>query len=172
VNCYVLTGGHSSRMGRSKAGLFLERVVMAATPVFDRVIEIDWRPSENDRAPIFGVRRALELTDGPCFIVAVDFALITTGILRFLRKNFEASNASMLVPVWNGTPQVLCAGYRTCVAPRIAERLASKKYDVLGLLDEVDVELIPEAQLRATFPGEPLMNVNTPADLEAAERIR
>ena len=159
-------------MGRSKAELFLDRIIAAAKPVFDHVVAVDWRPSPADRAPIFGVQHALEMTDGPCFILAVDFALITSDVLRYLRDRFETSNASILVPVWDGAPQVLCAGYRTCISPLITERIASKKYDVRGLLDEADVELVTEEELRARFRGEPLMNVNTPADLEAAERMR
>jgi molybdopterin-guanine dinucleotide biosynthesis protein A len=31
--------------------------------------------------------------------------------------------------------------------------------------------IIAESVLRARFPGEPLMNVNTPEELEAAERL-
>ena len=38
VNCYILTGGRSERMGQSKTELFLARVVAAATPLFDDVV--------------------------------------------------------------------------------------------------------------------------------------
>ena len=40
MNCYVLTGGRSTRMGRSKSDLFLGRIVDAAAPVFDGVIAV------------------------------------------------------------------------------------------------------------------------------------
>ena len=171
-------------MGRSKAGLFLDRVAAAAAPVFDRVIAVERpgaeplpietifeQPHEDD-APVFGVARALGHAPGPCFILAVDFALIRSDILAFLRARFESSNASMLVPRWDGRPQLLCAGYRTCIEPLLAERIAARRYDLTGLLHEADAEIIEEAALRAKFAGEPLMNVNTPADLAEAERIR
>lgn len=184
MNCYVLTGGRSTRMGRSKADLFLDRVVAAASPVFDRVIAVErhgtvptsiptiFEEEHEDEAPVFGVARALVDAPGPCFILAVDFPLIRNEVLAYLRARFEKSNASMLVPVWDGMQQILCSGYRTCVAPVIAERIESGQFDLRGLDEDVDVEVVPESELRARFDGEPLKNVNTPADLAAAERMR
>lgn len=184
MNCYVLTGGRSTRMGQSKATLFLTHVVAAAAPVFEKVIAVERHGAEplfiptifedqhDVEAPVFGVARALLDAPGPCFILAVDFALIRADVLSFLRSRFEKSNASMLVPVWDLVPQVLCAGYRTCVSVPIAERIESGQYDLHGLADDVETELIDEALLRSRFQGEPLMNVNTPAQLAAAERMR
>lgn len=184
MNCYVLTGGRSTRMGQSKAALFLDQVVAAAVTVFDRVIAVErhggkplsiatiFEDEHESVAPVFGVARALVDAPGPCFILAVDFALIRSDVLSFLRSRFEKSNASMLVPVWDGVPQVLCAGYRTCISVPIAERIESGVYDLHGLVDDVDAEVIGEATLRVRFDGEPLMNVNTPEQLAAAERMR
>ena len=171
-------------MGQSKAALFLDRVVAAAAPVFDRVIAVERHGGPSSRietifedthdfeAPVFGIARALVHAPGPCFILAVDFPLIHSDVLSFLRSRFEKSNASMLVPVWDGQPQVLCAAYRTCVGARIAERIETGQFDLQGLLDEIDVELVDEPTMRARFSGEPLKNVNTPADLAAAERMQ
>ena len=39
MNCYVLTGGRSRRMGQSKPEMFLERVTAAARDAFDEVID-------------------------------------------------------------------------------------------------------------------------------------
>src|ERR1051326_4327614 len=83
MNCYVLTGGRSSRMGRSKRALFFDRVAAAARPVFDDVIALDWE--EGGKAPIFGVARALRNAQSRAFILAVDYPLITSDVLRFLR---------------------------------------------------------------------------------------
>lgn len=184
VNCYVLTGGRSTRMGQSKAQLFLHQVASAAKPVFDRLIAVErhggsshsietiFEDEHETEAPLFGVARALVDAPGPCFILAVDFALIRSDVLMFLRSRFEMSNASMLVPVWDLVPQVLCAGYRTCVSVPIAERIESGVYDLHGLADDVETEFIDEATLRSRFDGEPLMNVNTPAQMAEAERMR
>lgn len=173
MNCYILTGGKSQRMGRSKAALFLERVARAARPVFGDVIAVERAngttlgevrtiveaPHEHD-APIFGIARALEHAKARCFILAVDYPLITSDVLRFLRNRAALAE-------WNGKPQFLCAVWDHEALARIEQRIATGRFDLHGLLDR---EIIPEAELRQRFGGEPLMNVNTPEELEAAER--
>ena len=169
-------------MGQSKADLFLARVAAAAGTVFDRVVAVEraggverpiptiFEDVHEGKAPIFGVLRALADARGRSFILATDYALLTPEVLRFLRERFEKSNASMLVPVWGGMPQILCAGYATCIAPALERRLASGQFDIRGVLEDADAELVEEAEIRARFPGEPLLNINTPSDLEVAER--
>jgi molybdopterin-guanine dinucleotide biosynthesis protein A len=163
-------------MGRSKADLFLDRIVTAATPVFEHVVAVEraggtprtiptiFEPVHEDEAPLFGIARALEDAPGRCFILATDFAGMRTELLRDLRLRFEISNASMLVPVWGGEPQILCAGYAGCVLPAVNRRIAARTFDILGLLDEVEVEFV-------TDPAGAPVNVNTPEDLENYERF-
>ena len=160
-------------MGASKVALFLDRVVAAARPVFDEVIAVERAngatyetirtiaeaPHENE-APIFGVARALEHAKERCFILAVDYPLITSDVLRFLRDRAALAE-------WNGKPQMLCTVWDIALLPRIEERIAEGRFDLHGL---VETEIIPEEELRRRFRGEPLMNVNTPEELQAAER--
>ena len=158
MNCYILVGGHSRRMGRSKAELFLDRVLAAARPVFDEVIVLD-RDSE-PRAPIFGVAEALRQAGKSCFILAVDYPLITSDVLRWLRD-------AGAVPEWNGRPQYLCAVWDAALLSRVEERIAAGRLDLHGLQEG---EIIAESEIRGRFGGEPLMNVNTPEELARAER--
>ena len=161
-------------MGASKVALFLDRIVAAARPVFDDVIAVERangatygtlrtiaeKPHEHE-APIFGVARALEHAKDRCFILAVDYPLITSDVLRFLRDRAALAE-------WNGKPQMLCAVWDVALLPRIEERIAQGRFDLHGLLE---TEIIPEEELRRRFRGEPLMNVNTPEELERAERL-
>ena len=163
MNCYVLTGGRSQRMGTSKRDLFLDRVVAAAKAVFDEVIEIEER-GESEIAPIFGVRAALRRAGARCFVLAVDYPLITSDVLRDIAKRGG-------VPMWNGHPQPLCATWDPAVLPLIEQRIADGRLDLRGLIAEAKVEIIDESVLRAAHRGEPLMNVNTPEELAEAERI-
>ena len=158
MNCYILSGGLSRRMGRSKAALFFDRVAAAARPVFDDVIAVD--RALGDQAPIFGVARALRDAGGRCFVLAVDYPLITSDVLRFLRDRGG-------VPLWNGVPQLLCAVWGAELLPALEARIAAGRFDLRGLVER---DMIEEAELRERFRGEPLMNVNTPEELEAAER--
>jgi molybdopterin-guanine dinucleotide biosynthesis protein A len=63
---------------------------------------------------------------------------------------------------------MLCAGYSPALLPLIDERIAGGRFELRGLA--ADAEIIEEETLRSTFPGEPLMNVNTPEELELAAR--
>lgn len=188
MNAYLLAGGRSRRMGRPKADLpfagstFARIVIDAARPVFSNVyavqvaggaplagVETIYEPPHDDAAPIFGVARAIEHAAGRCFVIAVDYPLITSGILRFLRDQF--TSVPMLVPQWRGRAQMLCAGYSSDVLPLVRARIESRRLDLRGLIEEAGAAVIGEDVLRDRFDGEPLMNVNTPADLEEAESL-
>jgi molybdopterin-guanine dinucleotide biosynthesis protein A len=179
MNCYILIGGRSRRMGRPKEELFLDRVANAAAEVFERVVAVQrnggaaatietiFESPHDDQAPVFGVARAVEHARERCFILAVDYPLITAPILRYLRERFESSPALLLAPIWSEKTQMLCAGYDPALLPRIEQRIAAKRYDLRGLASESEAEILPEDELRAKFEGEPLMNVNTIADAES-----
>ncbi|MGA7615510.1 MAG: molybdenum cofactor guanylyltransferase [Thermoanaerobaculia bacterium] len=190
MDCYVLTGGLSSRMGSPKQELlldgrsFLDRVAAAADQVFDHVTlvaapggtaESRWRTifdfPHQERASVFGLLRALEDEGGDrCWILAVDFPLVTPALLRELAERFTRSSARALIPFWNGAPQMLCAGYARTLACVLRERIARTDYRLRGLLEEPGIETVDEIQLRRLFPGEPLRNVNTLEDLEKLRR--
>jgi molybdenum cofactor guanylyltransferase len=169
----VLVGGRSRRMGASKVELFLDRIIAAATPVFDEVIAVHRTDGEalrvrtifeephDDEAAIFGVARALRDAQHECFILAVDYPFITSDALRYLRDRAG-------VPIWNGVPQPLCAVWDAAALPRIEARIAAGAYDLRGAIDR---EMIPEPELRARFGAEELLNVNTPEEWERGQRF-
>lgn len=176
MNAYILIGGESRRMGRSKTELFFDRVAATVGEVFEDVFAVQrhggpaaplatiFEGPHDDQAPVFGVARALAHASERCFVVAVDYPLITPAILRFLRDRFERSNALLLAPVWSGKTQMLCAGYDPALLPRLQQRIAAKRYDLRGVVAADEAEVLGEADLRAQFAGEPLMNVNTIAE--------
>jgi molybdopterin-guanine dinucleotide biosynthesis protein A len=180
MNCYILIGGRSRRMGRPKEELFLDRVANTAAEVFETVIAVQrnggaavsidtiYESPHDDQAPVFGVARALEDARERCFILAVDYPLITAAILRYLRDRFESSSALLLAPVWSGKTQMLCGGYDPALLLRIEQRIAAKRYDLRGLASESEAEILAEEELRKMFAGEPLMNVNTVEEWSAA----
>lgn len=182
MKCYILIGGLSSRMGRSKADLFLDRVVAAARPVFDELVLVHRSVGEvhpllrtifeephEGMAPIFGVARALRDANAKCFILGVDYPLLTTDVLRELASRFERTACALLVPMWSGRPQVLCAGYGVALLPELDARIADGRIELKRLIHETAAVILAEDELRTRFPGEPLMNVNTPEELKEAE---
>jgi len=190
MNAYLLAGGRSRRMGRSKLDIpfggstFLRIVAVAAGPVFDAVMAVQradgaavadvktiFETPHDEAAPIFGVERALQDARGKCFVLAVDYPLLTSGVLRYLRDRFEVSDARMLVPIWRKRAQMLCAGYSRDLLPLIRARIDGRRFDLRGLIEEAGAEIIDEKDLRTRFDGEPLINVNTPEELEEAETL-
>jgi cyclic pyranopterin monophosphate synthase len=168
----VLIGGRSRRMGSSKTDLFLDRIIAAAAPVFDEVIAVQrsggdqsagtrtiFEEEHEGDGAIFGLARALRDAQTDAFILAVDYPLVTSEVLRFIRDERG-------VPVWDGQQQPLCAVWSASQLPRIEERIAAGRYDLQALIEQ---EIIPEPELRARFPGEPLLNVNTPEELSMAK---
>lgn len=182
MNGYILVGGRSVRMGRSKSELFLDRVAHVAAGVFDEVFAVQrhggpaaslatiYEPPHDEYAPVFGVACALAHARARCFVLAVDYPLISTAILRHLRDRFERSNALLLAPVWSGKTQVLCAGYAPALLARIEQRIAATRYDLRNLAVDGEAEILAEQELRALFAGEPLMNVNTMEEWESVGR--
>ena len=166
MKAYILIGGRSKRMGRSKTELFLDRLVAAAAPVFEEVIAVQrhggdavsvptiFEDAHDHEGAIFGVARALRDVQEQAFLLAVDYPYVTAEILRHLRDDAR-------VPVWDGWPQPLCAVWPASALPRIEAHIARGAFDLHGVIDR---EMIPESELRARFPGEPLRNVNTLED--------
>ena len=174
MNCYVLVGGRSTRLGASKPGLFLDRIVDAARPVFDEVIAVDRQcgtdilvcptileNAHEDEALIFGVRRAIEHANAKCFILAVDYPLITSDLLREWSQRFATSSANMLVPRSGGHLHVLSAGYSSALLPLIDTRIARRQYDLRSIAGDAEI---------VDYDGAALLNVNTPEELEWYER--
>ena len=170
MNAYILIGGRSSRMGESKVALFLDRVAGAARGAFEAVyavqraggeaapgVETIFEPPHEERAPVFGVMRALEHAQGRCFVLAVDYPRLTAALLRRLRVRFEGSKALLMAPRSHGKLQMLCAGYDSALLPRMAHRVAEGRLDLRGLVEEIVDEQCDE-----------LLNVNTPEDLHDA----
>lgn len=173
-------------MGRSKLGIelggatFFDRAVAVGRAVFDDVVAVQRPGSEtlpidtifeephDEQAAIFALLAALRHAKATCFVLAVDYPLLDAEVLRYLRGRVARSKSSIVVPRWSGKLQMLCAGYAYDVEPLVAERIEERRYDLRGLAR--GAEIIEEDEVRARFSGEPLLNVNTPEELESAMR--
>ena len=172
MNCYVLIGGKSERMGRSKVEMFLDSIAAAAAPVFDRVIAVQrsggapgsietiYEEPHGAAAPVYGVLRALDHAGAKCFVLATDLPLLTSDLLRNLRDAFERSGAPVLMTRSGGEIQPLCAGYSPVIVPLLEARVAA---------GQLDLHSLAEGGVIVDVAGEALTNVNTPEDAERLE---
>lgn len=192
VNCYVLTGGLSRRMGAPKEGLrigersFIEAVTDAARGAFDEVIAvtrsdlpdvpgvttIHEEPHARSAAAIHGLARALAHSpDEKAWVLGLDYPLVTPELLRFLREEFESDDAEIAIPLWKGKRQMLCAGYAAALRDEVDSRIRDEDFRLQSLIENRRVHWIEEAEIRRRFSGELLQNVNTPEDYELARRL-
>jgi cyclic pyranopterin monophosphate synthase len=187
MNCYILAGGLSRRMGTPKPELllggrtFLERAVEVAHPVFEEVVIVTRGTLENiegirvvqeaphdGAAPIFGIEAALRDTSQTrSWILAVDYPMMSSEVLKVLSGEYEQSYSELFVPMWEGKPQLLCAGWAKTLWKPVTRQIRDGDLSLRPLLDTGRTEILEEDRMRARFRGNPFRNVNTRKDYEA-----
>ena len=187
----VLAGGQSRRMGTEKALLrlngetFLERAVSRLCAVCSDVI-IAKRPDQalpaiagcrtvtDERpglGPLAGLVAALAASDDEWHLaLACDLPLVRPELLRLIAG--EAAGADAVVPRAASKLQPLIAAYsRTCLEPA-RRALSSRRRAVASLLDQVNVKVLNEPQLRRADPDlRSFLNVNTWQDYRAVCKL-
>jgi molybdopterin-guanine dinucleotide biosynthesis protein A len=194
----IIAGGRSARYGSPKAiasvggTRIIDRVhaalatitpdiiMIANAPVIAQAIDI---PTRADALPslgaIAGVHAALvwasELGRDGIVAVACDMPFLSVDLLReLMRVASGADGPDIAVPESDGPRgfEPLCAFYRTtCIGP-IEAAAARDDHRMIGFHDDVRVARVPIDRVRACGSPEVLfMNVNTPEDRAAAERI-
>ncbi|WP_082974225.1 molybdenum cofactor guanylyltransferase [Mycobacterium sp. E740] len=179
----ILAGGASRRMGRDKATLpyegstLVERMVDIlkprcapifviaapgqALPTLDaEVLRDEVRGVGPLLATGRGLRAAAEAGAELAFVAAVDMPLLTADLLDELAGPAVRLGADVVLP-WDGRDHYLAGIYRTALAGRAAELVASGERSMRALVERVDTQ-------RIVMPEQPgLTNVNTAADLAA-----
>ena len=187
----VLCGGGSRRMGAAKASLpfgpetMLQRVVRLAGEVVRPVVVVaaagqelpELPPTVNivrdrqpDRGPLEGLAaglRALAEEVDAAFVTACDVPLLNPALIRRMIELSAGFDAA--VPQIDGFDHPLAAVYGAHLLPQIETLLATDRLRPAFLLDQVNTRRITTAELVIADPGlRSLVNVNSPADYEAA----
>jgi molybdopterin-guanine dinucleotide biosynthesis protein A len=188
----IIAGGEGRRLGGVEKGAVViggrriaERQLDVLAPLFTRVIAVSSRPElwqalgvevvsdrgPAGRGPLAGIEAALTALredEHAVVCVASDMPFLSSAALVLLRD--EAPSAGAVVPVVHGRAEPLFARYgRTCLGP-VQAALASGLLRTSAALASVAVHWLAESSLRAVDPAlDTLANVNTPADLAAAE---
>lgn len=188
---FIVAGGASTRMGRSKAGLELEgipmlvRTAMLVESVSGAAPRVIGEPKGagshgltvigDDRpgaGPLGGIATALRAANAPWnLIVACDLPYLTKPWLEFLVARALASRADAVVPTTTRGMEPLCAVYHKRCEGAIEAALERGVRKVQDGLMELLVELIDPFEWKE-FDSEGMLfkNMNTPEDYEEAVR--
>lgn len=190
VEGFILVGGESSRMGADKSRLVLrgkttvQMVAQALESITTLVRTVGARATGDPQlanipddisqwGPLGGIHSALSSAGTEwCLIVACDLPFITAGLVGRLLTCIDGVDA--VVPIQeDGRPQPLCALYRcrTCLVAT-KHSIAGGAHSPRALLDQISTRYVPFAEIADLENSEYFFfNVNTPADLEVAEKI-
>lgn len=182
-------------MGRDKASLvfggrtLLQRTAEALASVADEIIvvrapnqvlpplELDISLVEvqdpvDGEGPLVGIAAGLRAASAPvAIVVAVDMPFLQPALLRLLAERVEAG-ASWALPFGDGRPQPLCSAFATSALAILDEHIAAGDRAPMAVADDLDVARIDEQTWRGVDAhGRSFMNVNTPEEYEAAQRL-
>ncbi len=189
----VVAGGRGSRLGLGvpkalaplAGGTLLDRAVACLAPLCEDVVvaapaDVPLGPHEARRAtdppgaagPLAGMvaglgARAHEVA----WVLGVDFPLVRRATLVALLARLAERDAAVAMPTPGGVPQPLVCALGARAAPALADALALGERSASRALMALDPVLLDAAALESLgVAPEEFLNVNTPADLAAAER--
>jgi molybdopterin-guanine dinucleotide biosynthesis protein A len=189
LRVFVLAGGRSSRMGADKAFLelngrtLLERAIEKGKMVMPSVCLVG--PAEKfaafgavaedvfpNRGPLGAIHAALCHTAFSFnLVLAVDLPFVDPAFLKFLVAEAVASGAVVTVPRAGGGFQPLCAVYHRRFRDVAQAALERGENKIDALFRSVETRILEPAELGPFALGATMFeNLNTPQDLERAER--
>lgn len=194
LGAIILCGGHSRRMGQSKAWLpfgpelMLQRVVRLLSTRANHIVvvaaagqELPDLPPEvlvvrdavPDRGPLEGLAAglgALPETVELAYSTATDVPFLNSGWIDCLVGAIGACD--LAIPRVNAYHHPLAALYRRrAILPASHELLRADRLRLLYLMDVVQTRVVGADELRSGDPTfETLRNLNTPEDYELALR--
>ncbi|MGH7855635.1 MAG: NTP transferase domain-containing protein [Candidatus Binatia bacterium] len=187
TSAVILAGGKSSRMGRPKALLefdgepLIAHLVRGLRDLFDEIVIVAAPGQELPplaatlardevayQGPVGGICYGIRAASGEsCFVTSCDVAFLNAPLISHLVA--QISNHDVVVPYWEERFQPLHAVYRRSVLPLLEGQLERGELRPVYLFDKVRTLKIGADEIRRLDPeGLSFLNMNTPADYEAA----
>lgn len=183
----MLAGGAGERIGGAKASVQLEGRPLIAWPLAAaeaaalRPFVVAKADSElppldhpivfeplSPRHPLTGLVAALEHVGGPVVVLACDMPLLEPGLLRRLADH--PVDGSVALQDTDGRVHPLAARYGQASLPTLRAALARGE-SLLAVLGELDATIVAIDELTDVSAFDPLLNVNSPRDLERAATL-
>lgn len=188
----ILAGGSSRRFGADKAlvqlcpggPVLLESVVAVARSLSSQIVVIGHQryaelvgdvPIRMEDVPGRGPLAAIETaiahaSTSRVLVLACDMPCLSTTLLRWMAA-FPTDAAAVVPQTSDGRWHPLHAIYRVSCLPAIRSAQGSGKSSAVSFYPEVQVEVIPEEQLRLFDPSlRSLFSLNSPDELESARQ--
>ena len=188
----ILAGGQNSRMGgRNKAFIkiggktILQRLLEILRDLFAEIVLVTRHPAEYQglglvivedmfpqRSSLTGLHAGLTQCSGDfAFVVPCDAPFIQTELVRILLQEIE-QNYDVITPEVKGYYQPLCAVYSKRCLHFIEAQLQANDFKIVHFFYHLLVKTIEEKRIRDADPTlYSFLNVNTPAEQEASQRI-
>lgn len=187
INFYLLAGGKSSRMGTDKGLLtmhgkyMIEFAIDQIKPIAKKIVIVTDNKAYSkfnlelvadeikDIGPAAAIYSALKHSDTKFnFIMSCDMPFITSEAIQYLisqRADFEIT-----LPVFDQQTEPLFALYTKNIADEWLKKLQQGNYKLQELVNHFNVQKINVAS-HPLFSKKLFMNLNTPYDLEKANRL-
>lgn len=191
----IVAGGANERFGGEPKGLqrvggirIIDRVAAAIRAVTPDLVLVanaaeaeNWlegvpvrRDARSERGSVVGLHTAIaSLRPGEiALVVAWDMPFVSAGLLALLTSRVR-EGASAAIPESPHGPEPFCAAYTSACLSEIERSIAGGDFRMSNLVAALpNVSRIADAEVRRFGDPEQLFfNVNTPADLETAERM-
>lgn len=189
----IQAGGESSRMGHDKGLVpflgepLIKRVLERIAPLADEILVTTNAPAEYrflslplfsdifpGRGALGGLYTALEAARQPLVaVVACDMPFANLDLLALARDRLVENNLDAVIPRTPYGMEPFHAVYRrkTCL-PAVNSALEAGKWRLISWLADVQVATIEPQEIHQYDPaGLAFLNLNTPEDLRAAERL-
>ncbi|WP_330632756.1 molybdenum cofactor guanylyltransferase [Halocatena halophila] len=132
----------------------------------------DERP---DRGPLAGIERAVGTADSidadRAFVIGCDMPCLDPAVIELL-FDYCGDGAGAIPCDRTGRPQPLHGVYRLAPLERAIKRCDRRgRHSVTALLDVLDVSVLAPETIQTAGRLRTCINVNTPTDLEALERL-
>lgn len=164
----------------------IDRIADELRPVVSKIIIVsrdpgaaEWLPEARvigdrhpERGSLVGLHAALAAAEDWVLAVAWDMPFVTRDLLALVRDRALAAGRAA-IPEGPRGPEPMCAAYPHAAAAVAASAIAAGDLKLARFIERLGaVERIPRAEIaRLGDPERLFLNVNTPADLERAERL-
>lgn len=184
----ILAGGDSRRMGQDKAMLEFsgQPLIQAAIGTMQRLFPVtllsvrELRPEidlpqvcdmQADGGPLTGLVSALAQVNTPwAFVVGCDMPFVSPALVEQLAAHRAEYQA--VVPVVDGQLQPLAAFYASSCVATMRANLALGDRSLLGVLKQLHVCYVDEAELLRTDPQlRSFFDLDTPQDVVTARGL-